>query len=956
MQDVALKQPETFPMNTTTHKCNGLTLHNTQISLSSDEPSSTISSDSDSIDSETSSSLSSTSSSSSSESEAELSVEKHKPNLKLRITHTPTNKTARVENAVSVPPDPPMDSVRHVPFGQGRKETQKRNQRRRDNKKLVYLKAIGVLSSTATLADFKQWNANHQATGQAQEDEEPSLKKSDTNAAFEVTRHALLDSTASGGTEIEPSRAEAQKQSHRAKSVDASTTQDVQEFKNTDTPAAAQSQNDTQEAASEPLRRRAKLDLASSKRLLFGSLGLRPPKTKDDEHSLREKLMRNVKPINNPPNDRIDKAVPNHGEDDDSWKKKIILKAVECCHDGIELSTPPFPFVQRWDPQQQGHYKNRNGQGWKSKKRKRNRQHYEDTEQAQNGESDAASVHLAEVLAGHEVNHKEPSNHDHEQGVQRTDSESYEGATNDQLMRDANGISATAPDEVSSAEDLPTLPDDMSVCKVLVPAEALPGTIFAFKQLDMSQDTDWQPKISDYRTATLNEVMDDGVLQITLAQRDRPDKEKAYDQETGKRLYSKFEMPEYEDADVDIDAGVFEISFADLIEPKLVRAAKTQHIPDDEEQNPLDGNVVEARDGDVPIPEVFQALASRLSDVTAEEAHDVLYRSEPQDISEDAEKEIVKITRESGFNSGVADGVKVGQGFPPHENQINHVSKGHDDPLSPRFNGFSSSPPVETKRMQLPSIRDGLLGTSLGPWLSSVRGSGDVNSGQFDSPSPDGDSLTGAVIDEDVLPHLEVDDGGLPRYAPGAAPEEADHQFPSQELPTPSSPPRTASDASRSKVRGLRSPTNRQPISSLDGPGSDPDDFPTLETVFSARTGTVKPPIDNAVNNPESPQEVPPRRLRSGDTAAAPYTAGNAIESPSPAFESRMTASQAPVGSQIVDLTLSSDPADPDGSEYEDGGSELPGGPGWVEKRKTRAAKAESKRSIGRSKRTRSTV
>ena len=938
-------------MNTTTHKCNGLTLHKTQISLSSDEPSSTISSDSGIIDSETSSSLSSTSSSSSSESEAELSVEKQEPNLKLHITDTPTNKTAPVENAVSVPPDPPMDSVRHVPSGQGRKETRKRNQRRRDNKKLVYLKAIGVLASTATLADFKQWNASHQATGQAQKDEEPSLKQSDTNTAFEVTRLALLDSPASGGTEIEPSRAEAQKQSHRAKSVYESTTQDVQESKDTNTQAAAQSQNDTQGAASEPPRRRAKLDLASSKRLLFGSLGLRPPKTKDDEDSLREKLMRNVTPINNPPNDRIDKAVPNHGEDDDSWEKKIILKAVECCHDGIELSTPPFPFVQRWDPQQQGHYNNRNGQGGKSKKRKRNKQHYEDEEQAQNGESDAANVHLAEVLAGHEVNHKEPSNHDNEQGVQRAD-----GATNNQLMRDAKGISTTAPDDFSGAEDLPTLPDDMSVCKVLVPAEALPGTIFAFKQLDMSQDTNWQPKISDYRTATLNEVMDDGVLQITLAQRDRSDKEKAYDQETGKRLYAKFEMPEYEDADVDIDAGVFEISFADLIEPKLVRAANTQHIPDDEEQKTLDGNVVEARDGDVPIPEVFQALVSRLNDVTAEEAHDVLHRSEPHDISEDAEKEIVKIIRESGFDSDVADGVKVGQGFPPHDNQINHVSEGHDDPLSAGFNGFSSSPPVETKRMQLPSIRDGLHDTSLGPWQSSVRGSGDVDPGQFDSPSPDGDSLTGAVIDEDVLPQLEIDDGGLPCHAPGAAPEEAEHQFPSQELPTPSSPPRTASIASRSKVRGLRSPINRQPISALDGAGSDPADFPTLETVYSARTGTVKPPIDNAVNNPESPQEVPPRRLRSGDTAAASYTAGNAIESPSPAFESLVTASQAPTGSQIVDLTLSSDPVDPDGSEYEDGGSELPGEPGWVEKRKTRAANAESKRSIGRSKRTRSTV
>ena len=936
-------------MDIVDHKNNSLTLRNIQVSSTSNESISTISSDSDSSDSDTSSSLSSSSSSSSSESEAEVSVENQQPNMKVQTAKAPTFKAAIAEDTSSMSTDKPVDSVRNVPPGQGRKETRMRNQRRRDRKKLAHLKSIGLLSSTATITDLKQWSASIQAAAETQhalESEELSSKEPDVATAFEATRQALLDSIASGGIEIEPSQPEAQKPSRRAKSVDASDSQDVQESRLIDTPAAARPSNETREAASEPPRRRAKLDLASSKRLLFGSLGLRTPKTKDDEHTLREKLMRNVKPMNNVRNDRVDDAAPNQVGDDDSWKRKIILKAVECCQDGIELSTPPFPFVQRWDPQQQGHYtNNRNGQGGKSKKRKRNKQHYEEQEQAQDGESDA---HLAGALDDHEVNHGEPGDDDHGQAVQRTDSEGYEGAINDQLMRDATGISATAPDESLDAEDFPELPDDMSACKVLMPEETVPGTIFAFKQLDMSQETKWQPKISDYRTATVNQVMDDGVLHITLAQRDRPDKVKAYDAKTGKRLYSKFEMPEYEDGEVDNDEGVLEIAFPDLIEPKLIRATAAEQIPNVEEPQPVEAVVVEAGDGDAPMLEVDQALANGSTENPAEETNEVLQEVEPQEISEAAEKEILKMIKESGFNSDVADGVNVGQGFQSNENPLDpNADRVVHDAESPRFNGFSSSPPEEATSKQLPPTRDGLDSTSLVAPLSNAEGSGDVDFRPFGNRSPDGDSLTGDVIDEAVLPQLDSDAEGFRRHATRDTPEEADHQFPSQELSTPSSPPRTASEVARSKGRGFRSLTQPRPMSALDGAGSDPDELPTLETVYFARTRTVKSSTDNAVNNSESPEELSHRKFKSESVT---------IKRSSPPFENRMGGSQIPVGSQIVDLTLSSDAVDPDDSEYEYKGSELPDGPGWVEKRRTRATKAQTKRSTGRPKRTRSDV
>lgn len=871
--------------------------------------------------------------------------------MEVHLTETPNINAANTEDIVSIPNDAPVDSVRNVAPGQGRKETRMRNQRRRDRKKLAYLKSIGVLPDAATIADFKKWNATREETAHplnAQESEELSSKESDPVAAFEANRQALLDSIASGGIELEPNQPDAQNLSRRAHSVDASAFPDMQESRTAATPAVAQSAIETQHAASEPPRRRAKLDLASSKRLLFGSLGLRTPKTKDDEQFLREKLMKNVKPMNNARCDRVDDAAPNHVMDDDSWKDKIILKAVECCHDGIELSTPPFPFVQRWDPQQQGHYtNNRNGQGGKSKKRKRNKQHYDEQEQAQDGESGARE---AEVLNDPEVNHGAPGNGDSDQAVRHTDSEGYEGAINDQLMRDATGISATAPTKFLDAEDLPALPDDISSCKTLISEETVPGTIFAYKQLDMSQDTGWQPKISDYRTATVNEVREDGVLQVTLAQRDRPDQIKAYDAQTGKRLYSKFEMPDYEDSDVDNDDGVFEIAFADLIEPKLIQAAVAEQIPNVEgqQQQPIEADRVEAGGADVPMPEVDLALAEGSTEFPAEETNNVLQDVESQEISEAAENEILRMIKESGFNSGVADGVNVEQGFQSHENPLDpNADEICTNSNSPRFNGFSSSPPEETTSKQAPSTHDGLDGTSGVASLSHVELSGDIDTRPSGSQSPNGDSLTGDAIDEAVLPQLDVDDERFCGHAAKDTPEEADHEFPSQDLSTPSSPPRTASEVTRSKGRGLRPLTQPPLVSALDGTGSDPDDLPTLETVYFARTRTVKTSRGKSPKNSESQEESSHGKFRSESIA---------IKSSSPLFENRLAASQIPVGSQIVDLTLSSDAVDPDDSEYEYKGSELPDGPGWVEKRSTRATKPQAKRSAGKTKRTRSNV
>jgi hypothetical protein len=51
--------------------------------------------------------------------------------------------------------------------------------------------------------------------------------------------------------------------------------------------------------------------------------------------------------------ERMERA-PNADNDNDyndpeAWRRRIDLRAVECCEAGVQLATPPFPFYQRWD-------------------------------------------------------------------------------------------------------------------------------------------------------------------------------------------------------------------------------------------------------------------------------------------------------------------------------------------------------------------------------------------------------------------------------------------------------------------------------------------------------------------------------------------------------------------------------------------------------------------------------
>lgn len=515
-------------------------------------------------------------------------------------------------------------SASRITPGQGKVSTQKRNERRRNAKRILFAQKAEETSVQGTFPDSIAKARGPTGIKETNEAGSPpdSSAPDDANSEFLARRQALLESIASGGVEVDVSdsvsdpvirdqishtvpmdisvSAEgALPEDAREGSIPTMLAQPVEESRKIEdgTPeivdgsnAAALGQKPSQEAsqpaatpsedANEVSKPRSRIDLASSRRLLFGALGLRTPKTKEDEKTLQAKLMKDVRPANQV---QISGSAPEYHNteltagDDESWRDKIDLRAVECCYDGITLSTPPFPFVQRWDPQQKRGYRNvdTRRKGGRGNKRKRDNEWYYDNEMQEQASMPVAKRGKSVSPTGDlEVQEEQPPD------GPPTSSDSNQGAVNEQLFRESQEAAENAQNQEGYEEDLPPLPDDMTSYPDLTLETAKAGTIIAFKKLDMSVETNWQPRISEYRTAIVDECQDDGTLYMTLAFRDRPNQETTYDPESGERLYHKFEMPGYDNEEGEENEGHLELPLAELIEPKIVQAPESHQGED----------------------------------------------------------------------------------------------------------------------------------------------------------------------------------------------------------------------------------------------------------------------------------------------------------------------------------------------------------------------------------------
>ncbi|THY13798.1 hypothetical protein D6D00_10040 [Aureobasidium pullulans] len=411
------------------------------------------------------------------------------------------------ESAPTTAPPP-----KQAPPSDGKQRTRARNRRRRDAKKLTWLKSTGKLPESATRQDLKKWREDQK-------------------------REALLAALQSGGIDVNHDLSAPSEDTVMA-NADLNTL-----YVGDDSPPA------------QPEPRRARLDIASSNRLLFNSLGVRAPKNDADRQRLQAKLAQPTrKPVTKPAPataasiEQLSSAEEDQDPTDiDAWKSKISLSAVECAPGSEEYyySTPPFPFYQRWDPSQ------------RTKKRKPNSQAFDSAKlQRTEGEIDNSyNDYYNDGADGDALNYGD-------------DEDDTAGAAQE---ADQEAATAQLLAESSDAADLPALPSDLTTLPPLTPETTVPGAIITFARFEVSAATNWAPAMSPVRTASIQHVSDNKTLGLQLAKRDIPGKQ--YDSQ-GRRLFDKFEMITGDEEDEEEHVGFLEVELAELIDARLLQAAE----------------------------------------------------------------------------------------------------------------------------------------------------------------------------------------------------------------------------------------------------------------------------------------------------------------------------------------------------------------------------------------------
>lgn len=252
----------------------------------------------------------------------------------------------------------------------------------------------------------------------------------------------------------------------------------------------------------------------------------------------------------------------------DAWRKKLVLSAVECEWEGVELPLPNFPFKQPTFQNLIEVAGSKRKRGGKGKGQQRGEYWGEDYAYGQDD--------------------------DYYQQQQGDWAYDYYDDTTQPTNDNDNQITDTTMKESEPVDDLPPLPDDINSLPPLTKPVLL-HTVITFRQLTM--DANYAPILADYRTAIVDEVDDqvrDGpFLVLKLAIRDRL---KRNVDEMGEKVLRKFEMP----GNNDDDEGIIELMFGELLEPKVVKLPEILEASDKVEKRTMDGTGPEEAMNDAP--------------------------------------------------------------------------------------------------------------------------------------------------------------------------------------------------------------------------------------------------------------------------------------------------------------------------------------------------------------------
>ena len=781
-----------------------------------------------------------------------------------------------------------------------------------------------------------------------------------------------------------------------------------------------------QEPTSSP---RSRLDSSGTKRLHFSPPGLRTPSSKDKEENLRNQLVADVSIVATPrKEDANGSAERSVSGPEDSWEEKIDLRAVECCDDGIQLSKPPFPFVQRWDPQQQGSWNgNFSKSGGKRKKRKRNNKQYYQTDDGAYQDNydgfedlDWAATDTADAM---QLDYG-PFAEEEQSG-----SNDIQAAVDQQILEDTQRQSEVS--EPAHGEDLPELPSDLSDYATLSVELAKPGAFIAFKQMEMSERTSWCPIISPYRSAKVVAILDDGMMDVRLAARDVVQEPKKYDEETGERLYGRFEMPG-SDNEQD-DGSTLQISLQDMIEPKFLQNFEVAEVASasqstlktsfqstgpekkiiEKEDKKSQSNDSAAVDGFHEISDTnisgkgienFQASPSPGSTMNGVQ--------KPVEMSESERREYSLLMKDAGFRSDVAEEVNKEIG-----NGVIQASSAKDVmvyELSAHTEGSATAPQPQIKEYPHPSSEQVASGEAAATdpdqpfedfnddWnpLAYESDEGSEDDGN-DDEGEDDDRKQQARGSSDEMQKTctkdassrslhqssaEIEDGNDSKskietdacLLDGNTSDEDQPSFPldlrrAEKVKQEAlSPKKTRSDKAGDKgfkrtteLRAFSQPNPRSRNTMFD---SDDDEEPTARMSLAFGSEDSLPSLNLTKMFAATAPKSKVLEKSPGLPGRNDYR-----DRPSPAFEDpeevdlpkiKISASQKGRSSsamepQVIDLTMSSDAIDPDGSDFEydeKKPNSLPAGPGWVPKTRRLEIKTEKGKKVRELKRTRSNV
>jgi hypothetical protein len=417
-------------------------------------------------------------------------------------------------------------ATKHVPPGQGLKATKVRNSRRTRVNRLRRLKASGVLPESAGLSDLKEYEEGKQDPREEEDSPRTQPFSSSHGKRKRLDEDSLTKTAAEDAAQLEQRKQELMARLGDISSCTAPLVEPVQlpttKEQHTESPSSTIPEDGSQVKNQGALRR------------------LRP-----DTSAIGRILARQAPPVARKGRAKAVAEEPPESEgasDPDFWKSRINVSAFECWDEEFELSAPPFPFEQHWDPASKMMREKA------AKKKQKKRGHAQQQTHPVEEEDEEEKIIL-------DYDDAPPASND---------SEVMDAAIEDQLQQDL----ATA-----AQTDLPPLPEDMSTLPDLTAMDMKKGAIIACKFFTVNPIT-VTPEISGYKTASVEHEGDSGpgagTIQLKLAARDLVKKEKKFDSK-GNRIYNAADALLMESDDE--EEGLWEGHFGELLEAKLLKAA-----------------------------------------------------------------------------------------------------------------------------------------------------------------------------------------------------------------------------------------------------------------------------------------------------------------------------------------------------------------------------------------------